>query len=68
MISALLSKLPEGQCSGIGWGCDVAGTDAAALLLIFVGIPLALIWLLGHGVIAVVQWTKRKRSLASTDL
>jgi hypothetical protein len=64
-ILLLMSGPAEGQCSGIGWGCELAGSDAALFFLIIVGIPLAFIWLIGHGIIAFVQSRKRKKLAAA---
>jgi hypothetical protein len=66
-IVLAMSKPAEGQCSGIGWGCELTGTDAAAIFLIIIGIPVAVIWLAGHGIIAFVQWRKRNRSASLTS-
>lgn len=57
------TELPPGQCSGIGWGCELAGMDAVGIALLFYGIPLALVWLIGHAVIGLVQW--RRSSVAN---
>ena len=55
LLAAGSTDHPEGQCSGIGWGCTLSGGDLAA----FVGgylVPPALIVLgLGHLVIAAIQ-------------
>lgn len=58
-----LTELPPGQCTGIGWGCGVAGMDAVGIALLFYGIPLALVWGIGHAVIGAVGWIRRR----STD-
>ena len=57
-----LTTLPEGQCSGLGWGCNVAGAEAAGIFFIFIGIPILLVWLVGHAVIALIQWLRRRRA------
>lgn len=48
------TSLPSGTCSGIGFGCSLAGGDAVEVALLFLGIPLALLWLTGHVVIGVI--------------
>ena len=52
---AALSSQPEGSCSGIGFGCELAGPDLALLLLIFVGPVVLGVLLAGHIVIAAVR-------------
>lgn len=52
---AALSGQPEGTCSGIGFGCELAGPDLALLLLIFVGPMVLGVLLAGHIVIAAVH-------------
>jgi hypothetical protein len=37
--------------------------DAVGIALLFYGIPLAFVWLVGHAVIGLVQWIRRR----STD-
>jgi len=56
------TALPDGQCSGIGWGCSLAGWDAVGLTLIIFGAPLALAWLAGHLVIAIVQHRRGRKT------
>ena len=51
------SELPPGQCSGIGWGCSLAGWDAVGVAAVIVGIPLLVLLLAGHIVIGIVQMT-----------
>lgn len=38
-VVAVTNPQPEGACSGIGFGCSLYGWDAAAFLLIFLGLP-----------------------------
>jgi uncharacterized integral membrane protein len=52
---AVLSDQPEGSCSGIGFGCELAGPDLALLILIFVGPAVLGVLLAGHIVIAAVH-------------
>ena len=59
------SELPEGTCSGIGWGCELAGWDAVGITLIFVGIPLLFVLLVGHLIIGLSQWIRSRRTSAS---
>ena len=56
------TTLPSGTCSGIGFGCSLAGDDAVEVALVFLGVPLALLWFTGHLVIAVVD--RRRRAAA----
>ena len=53
---AALTELPEGSCSGIGFGCELAGPDLALLILMFVGPAVLGVMLAGHIVIAAVHW------------
>jgi phosphoglycerol transferase MdoB-like AlkP superfamily enzyme len=55
------TELPEGTCSGIGWGCELAGWDAVGIALLFVGIPLLLVLLAGHAIIGLAQWIRSRR-------
>ena len=41
-VIAAATPMPEGGCSGIGWGCSLYGWDAAAVMLIIIGVPYAL--------------------------
>lgn len=41
-IYAGANEMPEGACSGIGWGCSLYGWDAVGFALLIVGIPYAL--------------------------
>ena len=59
------SELPPGQCSGIGWGCSLAGWDAVAFALIIIGVPLLLLLLLGHLIIGFAQWLRSRRRQSS---
>ena len=65
-LAALSQKeLPEGTCSGIGWGCELAGWDAVGITLIFVGVPLLFVLLVGHLIIGLSQWIRSRRTSAS---
>ena len=55
------TELPEGTCSGIGWGCELAGWDAVGIALLFIGIPLLLALLAGHAIIGLAQWIRSRR-------
>jgi hypothetical protein len=35
------NPMPDGACSGIGWGCSLYGWDAAAFALLLLGLPYA---------------------------
>lgn len=65
MLALSQTELPEGRCSGIGWGCELAGWDAVGIALLFLGIPLLLILLLGHLIIGLAQWIRSRRKGAS---
>ena len=38
-LVAVSNPMPEGACSGIGWGCSLYGWDAAGLALLLLGVP-----------------------------
>jgi hypothetical protein len=60
LTGAALSDQPEGTCSGIGWGCELAGPDLALLILMFVG-PLVLgVLVAGHALIGIVHMIARR--------
>lgn len=40
-IIAAATPMPEGACSGIGWGCSLYEWDAAGFALIIFGVPYA---------------------------
>ena len=62
LLALWQTTLAPGQCSGIGWGCSLAGTDAVGVAIIVFG-PFVLAFLvLGHGVIGFVL---RRRERAS---
>jgi len=65
MAALSQTELPEGTCSGIGWGCEVAGWDAVGIAVLFIGIPLLLVLLLGHLIIGLAQWIRSRRRGAS---
>ena len=52
VTGAALSEQPENTCSGIGWGCELAGPDLALLILIFLGPVVLAVLVVGHAVIA----------------
>ena len=41
-ITAGSTPMPEGACSGIGWGCSLYEWDAAGFMLLIFGIPYAM--------------------------
>jgi hypothetical protein len=65
MLALSQTELPEGTCSGIGWGCELAGWDAVGIVVLFFGIPLLFILLFGHLVIGLAQWLRSRRENAS---
>ena len=42
-IIAAATPMPEGACSGIGWGCSLYEWDAAGFALMILGIPYAFV-------------------------
>ena len=42
-IIAAATPMPEGACSGIGWGCSLYGWDAAGFALVIFGVPYAVL-------------------------
>lgn len=65
MIWLSQTELPDGTCSGIGWGCEVAGWDAVGIALLFVGVPLLFVLLCGHLIIGLAQWLRSRRQVTS---
>ena len=61
-VSVFLTDIGPSECSGIGWGCTLAGADGAGFVLIFFGIPALLVLLVGHLVIGLAQWFRRRSS------
>lgn len=61
------TELPDGQCSGLGWGCSLAGWDAAGIAAVLYGVPVALLWLTGHLVIALLRRRRRRRASSRTQ-
>lgn len=55
LLAASLTTLPDGQCSGIGFGCSLAGPDLAVLMAYVVVPPAVAIWIIGHVIILMVQ-------------
>jgi hypothetical protein len=53
-IVAASNPMPEGGCSGIGFGCSLYGWDAAGFVLLIVGVPYALGLALVLGVLSLV--------------
>ena len=41
-VVAATNPMPEGACSGIGFGCSLYGWDAAGFALLLLGVPYAL--------------------------
>ena len=41
-VIAAAHPMPEGACSGIGFGCSLYGWDVAGFALLFLGVPYAL--------------------------
>ncbi len=70
MVTALLVAIaqtdqPEGQCTGLGFGCTISGADLAAFAAMYI-VPVALVLLaVGHAVIALVQNLRRRRGPVS---
>ena len=60
------SELPPGQCSGIGWGCSLAGLDAVGFALVVFGPFVLALLAVGHGVIGFV-YRRRDRAVAPTE-
>lgn len=65
MVALSQTELPEGTCSGMGWGCSLAGWDAVGIALLFIGIPLLLVLLFGHLIIGLAQWLRSRRQRPS---
>jgi len=60
LLAAASTTQPDGQCTGIGWGCTVSGGDLAALLAVFLVPPAVIVLLVGHLTIwAVQRWRRR---------
>ncbi|MGB5187504.1 MAG: hypothetical protein WBO84_10305 [Acidimicrobiia bacterium] len=64
LVSVFQTEIGPGECSGIGWGCELSGADGAGIVLIFLGIPALVVLLLGHLVIGLVQWLRGRSSVA----
>lgn len=60
LLSVFQTDVGPSGCSGIGWGCTLAGADGAGLVLIFYGIPLLVVLVIGHLVIGFAQWLRRR--------
>ena len=58
LASVFLTDIGPSECSGIGWGCTLAGADGAGFVLVFFGIPALLVLLVGHLVIGLTQWLR----------
>lgn len=52
--AAASTEQPEGVCTGIGWGCQVSGSDLAVLVAMLVVTVAVVILLIGHGVISAI--------------
>ncbi len=59
VVAAGRTKPTPGVCSGIGWGCELSGSDAAAVAAILLALPAVCVLLAGHVVIALVQRVRR---------
>ncbi|MFP5326202.1 MAG: hypothetical protein ACLGHT_01825 [Acidimicrobiia bacterium] len=59
-VVAAANQMPEGGCSGIGFGCSLYGWSAAGVLLLIVGLPYAL--LLGT-VLVVLSFAGRRAAV-----
>ncbi len=68
VLLAVASTRPKaGQCEGIGWGCNLYGSDAALFAAVFV-VPIALALLLvGNVIIATVGSLLRQRTKPATN-
>lgn len=53
------TRLSQGQCSGIGFGCSLGGADAAGFFAILIVPPAIGILAVGHALIAVAQHLSR---------
>lgn len=53
-VIATSTPMPEGACSGIGFGCSLYGWDAAGFLLMIFGIPYALVLAVALGVLSLL--------------
>ena len=62
VLAAGQTKPTPGVCSGIGWGCELSGSDAAAFAAILLALPAIGVLLAGHIVIAVVRRVRRNSS------
>lgn len=51
-ILAASNPLPEGACSGIGFGCSLYGWDAVGFAFIIFGIPFAVVFAVVLGVLS----------------
>ena len=65
MLALSRTEPPEGRCSGIGSGCELAGWDAVGIVVLFFGIPLPPLLLFGHLIIGLAQWLRSRRENAS---
>ena len=50
-VLAVTNPMPEGACSGIGWGCSLYGWDAVALGMVIFGAPYAVLFAIVLGVL-----------------
>ena len=51
-ILAVTNPMPEGACSGIGFGCSLYGWDAVGFGLIIFGIPFLVVFAVVLGVLS----------------
>ena len=52
---AAANPMPEGACSGIGWGCSLYGWDVAGFALTILGVPFAVVLGLVLGLLSLAR-------------
>jgi hypothetical protein len=59
-------RVPDGQCSGLGWGCTLSPRDGWQIAIVLWGLPALtvslLVCLVTVGVVAAVRDRRRKRT------
>jgi hypothetical protein len=60
LISAATTDQPDGQCSGLGWGCTLSGGDLAWFIAAFLIPPAVVVLIVGHLAIWAVQRHRRR--------